>query len=126
MFRFDEDWNPSYSRSDMEGKSMTTNEFHARLAVLKAQAESMPESARPALDALIQQTIERHHRLTCACRTLHESVEDLRLAGTYLRFDLEATRRENRMLQARLHLTEHPENREEPGDASEPSSEGAD
>lgn len=105
---------------------MTTNEFHARLSALKAQVETMPESARPALDALIQQTVERHQRLTSACRTLHESVEDLRLAGTYLRFDLEATKRENRILQARLHLPEHPENREEPGESSEPWSEGAD
>ena len=99
---------------------MPTQEFQTRIEALKAQVATLPESARPALESLIRETIERHTRITSACATMRAGIEDLRLAHTYLQFDLEATRRENAALRQSRTPDAHPEN------DSEPWCEGAD
>lgn len=93
---------------------MPTKEFQTRIEALKAQVATLPENARPALEALIRETIERHTRVNAACAQMHQSVEDLRLAHTYLQFDLEATRRENASLRQNRSPAAHPENNSEP------------
>jgi len=81
---------------------MTRQEFESRIASLRQQINTLPAGARPALEALVRETVDRHARITSACDTLRTGVDDLRLSQTYLRFDLEATRRENAVLKRHL------------------------
>lgn len=101
---------------------MTQQEFESRIETLRRQIDTLPAGARPALEALVRETVDRHNRMNTACKTLQTGIDDLRLSHTYLRFDLEATRRENTML--RRHLTAR--SREEDNQGDEPWSEGAD
>lgn len=93
---------------------MKAQEFQTRIDALKAQVETLPPAARPALEALIRETIERHTRIITACAAMHSDMEDIRLAHTYMRFDLEATRRENAALRANRATPTHQENDDHP------------
>ncbi|MFZ4576145.1 MAG: hypothetical protein ACOYN0_17305 [Phycisphaerales bacterium] len=93
---------------------MLTQEFEARISALKAQVAALPPSARPALEALITETVERHSRISEAFDSMRTNLEDLRIAHSYMRFDLEATRRENAALKANRANPQHPENDDQP------------
>jgi predicted nucleic acid-binding Zn-ribbon protein len=77
---------------------MTENEFQTRLAALLQQIDTLPESERPKLAKLAEETQSRHQRMKKTIAELQESLDHLRLSVKYLVFDLEATRRENKYL----------------------------
>lgn len=77
---------------------MTENEFQTRLASLLEQIDTLPESERPKLAKLAEETQSRHKRMKKTITELQDSLDHLRLSVKYLVFDLEATRRENKYL----------------------------
>lgn len=101
---------------------MTHPEFEARIATLRQQINTLPAGARPALEALVRETVHRQTRINAACASMRNGIDDLRLSQTYLRFDLEATKRENALL--RRHLASRAKDDERNQD--DPWAEGAD
>ena len=77
---------------------MSEQEFQQRLGELLKQIETLPESQRGPLEALAQDTRNRHDRMKKTVADLQDSLDYLRLSIKYLVFDLEATRRENEYL----------------------------
>ncbi len=81
---------------------MKENEFQNRLQNLLEQIDTLPESERPKLAQLAQETQQRHTRMKKTITELQDSLDHLRLSVKYLVFDLEATRRENKYLRNML------------------------
>jgi len=81
--------------------------FQKKLAELVAEIETLPAQERGKLEALAEETKQRHQKLKQTVHSLQESIDYLRLSIKYLLFDLEATRRENSYL--RKMLEEGPE-----------------
>lgn len=81
---------------------MNEQEFQNKLSQLTSQVEDLPEGERAKLEALIEETRERHDRMKSCVGQLQESLDYLRLSVKYLVFDLEATRRENKYLRSML------------------------
>ena len=81
---------------------MNDRDFHARLGELLTKINDMPEGERDRLRKLADETKGRHDRVKKAIGEMQESLDYLRLSVTYLVFDLEATRRENRYLKDML------------------------
>ncbi len=77
---------------------MNEQDFKAKMTELLGQINDLPESDRPALERLAEETQGRHDRMKKTLRDLQESLDHLRLTVKYLVFDLEATRRENKYL----------------------------
>ena len=77
---------------------MATNDFQTKLQKLIDQLQTVPESERPKLEKLVEETKDRHERVQGSVKQLQESLDYLRLSVKYLVFDLEATRRENAYL----------------------------
>lgn len=86
---------------------MDESVFQKKLAELTQEIGTLPQSERAKLEALAEETKDRHEKLKETVSSLHESIDYLRLSIKYLVFDLEATRRENTDL--RKILEEEPE-----------------
>lgn len=86
---------------------MDENVFQQKLAELTQEIGTLPQSERAKLEALAEETKDRHEKLKKTVGSLQESIDYLRLSIKYLVFDLEATRRENTSL--RKTLEEEPE-----------------
>ncbi len=76
--------------------------FQAKLAELMGEISTLPKGERDKLQAMAEQTQERHQKLKKTVHDLQESLDYLRLSIKYLVFDLEATRRENSYLRKML------------------------
>ncbi|MFH1419406.1 MAG: transcriptional regulator [Planctomycetota bacterium] len=87
---------------------MDENTFQSKLAELVQEIGALPAGERAKLEALAQDTKERHKKLKQTVSSLQDSIDYLRLSIKYLLFDLEATRRENNYL--RKMLEEEPGN----------------
>lgn len=87
-----------------EGKGEYMNEetFQKKLAELVAEIGTLPTGEREKLQALADETKERHKQLKQTVSNLQESIDFLRLSIKYMLFDLEATRRENNYLRKML------------------------
>ena len=81
---------------------MTNETFQNRLDDLAQQIETLPESERARLLAMVAETGDRRERAHAATAELGDAIGSLRLTAQYLAFDLEATRREKVLLQAAL------------------------
>lgn len=77
---------------------MSEQQFQAEIEALMLKISKLPESKRGALGEAAEQTRQRHATLRQTVSQLQESLDHLRLSVKYLVFDLEATRRENRLL----------------------------
>ncbi|RIK62837.1 MAG: hypothetical protein DCC65_16960 [Planctomycetota bacterium] len=86
---------------------MDETTFQTKLAELVREITTLPDGERTKLEALAEQTRQRHEKLKATVSSLHDSIDYLRLSIKYLLFDLEATRRENEYLRKML---EEPEN----------------
>ena len=81
---------------------MNEQDFQAKLGELISQIGKLPESDRPAIAAIANETKDRHDKMKKTINDLQESLDYLRLSIKYLVFDLEATRRENQYLRKLL------------------------
>ena len=81
---------------------MNEETFQRKLAELVAEIQTLPEGERGKLEALAQQTRDRHKQLRETVSSLQESIDFVRLSIKYMLFDLEATRRENEQLRKML------------------------
>lgn len=89
-------------RATARGEPMDEQTFQKKLAELTKEIGNLPEEDRVKLEALAEQTKERHAKLRRTVTSLQESLDYLRLSIKYLLFDLEATRRENGYLRKML------------------------
>jgi hypothetical protein len=76
--------------------------FQRKLAELVQEIGNLPGEDRVRLEALAEQTKQRHEKLRKTVASLQDSIDYLRLSIKYLLFDLEATRRENGYLRKML------------------------
>jgi uncharacterized membrane protein len=81
---------------------MQEQDFQTRLESLMQQIAEMPADQRGNLEALANESRERHVKMKKTIADLQESLDYLRLSVKYLVFDLEATRRENDYLRTLL------------------------
>ncbi len=81
---------------------MNEQDFTAKLTDLMQQLDGLPDPAREQIQALADDTKERHGRMKKTVNELQEALDYLRLSVKYLVFDLEATRRENQYLRKML------------------------
>lgn len=81
---------------------MNDQDFTAKLTDLMQQLDGLPDPAKEHLQALADDTKERHGRMKKTVNELQEALDYLRLSVKYLVFDLEATRRENQYLRKML------------------------
>jgi len=81
---------------------MNEQDFQTKLAELTSQMDGLPEGEREKIEALVEETKDRHNRMKACVGQLQESLDYLRLSVKYLVFDLEATRRENKYLRSML------------------------
>lgn len=81
---------------------MNEQDFTAKLTDLMQQLDGLPDPAKEQLQALAQDTKDRHSRMKKTVNELQEALDYLRLSVKYLVFDLEATRRENQYLRKML------------------------
>jgi hypothetical protein len=81
---------------------MNEQDFQAKLGELISQIGKLPETDRPAIEAIANETKDRHDKMKKTINDLQESLDYLRLSIKYLVFDLEATRRENQYLRKLL------------------------
>ena len=77
---------------------MSEQQFQAEIEALMCKISKLPEGERGALGDAAEQARSRHASLRQTVTQLQESLDHLRLSVKYLVFDLEATRRENRLL----------------------------
>lgn len=105
---------------------MAQNDFQNKLQNLIDQLKSVPESDRPELERLVEETRERHDRIQGSVKQLQESLDYLRLSVKYLVFDLEATRRENAYLRGLLNDQVGEPDRNQPEDQGPPNGSDAD
>jgi chromosome segregation ATPase len=76
--------------------------FQKRLSELVSEINKLPPQERERLQALAQETRDRHDKIKKSMSGLQESLDFLRMSIKYLLFDLEATRRENGYLRKML------------------------
>lgn len=81
---------------------MQEQDFQSRLQSLMAQISELPEDQRGNLEAIANESRQRHEKMKRTISELQESLDYLRLSIKYLVFDLEATRRENEYLRKLL------------------------
>ncbi len=81
---------------------MNEQDFQAKLDHLTSQMADLPDGERAKIEALVEETRDRHARMKKCVGQLQESLDYLRLSVKYLVFDLEATRRENKYLRSML------------------------
>ncbi len=73
---------------------MTNDDLGARLDRIDTLIETLPESERGRIRALVTETRERHARIAESSRQAIEALDDWRVRLKYIIFDIEATRRE--------------------------------
>lgn len=76
--------------------------FEARLAEIRQRIEEVPAEQRPALEALLEETRERHADLRFNMNRLRNALDDYQLTVQYLIFDRDACRRERDELRRRM------------------------
>lgn len=81
---------------------MNEDAFHKKLEELVTEIGTLPEGDRTKLEALAQQTKQRHEHIRHTIGKAQDGIDNLRLSIKYLLFDLEATRRENKRLRDML------------------------
>jgi len=81
---------------------MQEQDFQTRLQSLMAQISELPEDQRGNLEAIANESRQRHEKMKRTIAELQDSLDYLRLSIKYLVFDLEATRRENEYLRKLL------------------------
>ena len=77
---------------------MSEQQFQAEIEALMCKISKLPEKERGVLGDAAEQARSRQASLRQTVTQLQESLDHLRLSVKYLVFDLEATRRENRLL----------------------------
>jgi len=90
-------------------KDMDEQLFQDKLSELMKQISRLPREKRGDMEALAEQTCDRHEKMRKAVSELQESLDHLRLSVKYLIFDLEATRRENKYLREMLNRSQDDE-----------------
>ncbi|BAM04090.1 hypothetical protein [Phycisphaera mikurensis] len=88
---------------------MSEQQFQAEIDALMCKIAQLPERERGALGDAAEQTRQRHASLRDTVAQLQESLDHLRLSVKYLVFDLEATRRENRLLRRLIETDNGPD-----------------
>jgi hypothetical protein len=73
---------------------MTTSEFNARIDAMMERIAALPETERGALEGLVTETRARYDVARQAFGQIQDAVADLQLNLKYMKFDVEATRRE--------------------------------
>lgn len=73
---------------------MTNDELGTRLDRIDTLIETLPESERGRIRALVIETRERHARIAESSRQAIEAIDDWRVRLKYIIFDIEATQRE--------------------------------
>jgi chromosome segregation ATPase len=81
---------------------MTEEVFEKRLAELVAEIGALPLTDRTKLQALAEETRQRHEQIKDTIAKAQDSIDTLRLSLKYLLFDLEASRRENLQLRKKI------------------------
>lgn len=81
---------------------MKEQEFQSKLSELMGAMSELPAGEQERIQALADETQQRHTRMKKTIGELQESLDYLRLSVKYLVFDLEATRRENKYLRKML------------------------
>jgi len=76
--------------------------FQQQLSELLVEMQKFPELERKKLGDLAGATSEKREKLKSSLASLQSSLDYLRLSIKYLTFDLEATKRENRVLRRML------------------------
>ncbi len=87
---------------------MSEQQFQAEIEALMSKIARLPEKDRGTLGDAAEQTRQRHASLRRTVTQLQESLDHLRLSVKYLVFDLEATRRENRLLRRMIEAENEP------------------
>lgn len=81
---------------------MKEQDFQNKLSELMGAIGDLPADEQARIQALAEETQQRHARMKKTIGELQESLDYLRLSVKYLVFDLEATRRENKYLRKML------------------------
>ena len=77
-----------------EKNTVNVQTFETRIAESRKQIDLLPEEMRDALLGLLDETVKRHSQIQGHMDRLRELLGDWRVKIKYLRFDLEATKRE--------------------------------
>ena len=75
---------------------MTHETFEKRLGELTARIDDLPPTQQETLRKLVDETRNRHERITHNAEKARAGLADWRIAVKYLAFDLEARQREQR------------------------------
>lgn len=81
---------------------MDEKSFQQRITELVDEIGALPTEERVKLEAIANESRQRHEKLKATVSSLQDSIDYLRLSIKYLLFDLEATRRENGYLRKML------------------------
>lgn len=81
---------------------MDEKAFQEQISELLVEVQRFPELNKQRIDEPTPTTSARHEKLKKSVASLQGSLDYLRLSIKYLTFDLEATKRENRMLRRML------------------------
>ena len=73
---------------------MNDHVFEARISETRQQIKALPVQQRDAVMAVLEDTLRRHAQIQHHVDRLRDLLADWRVRIKYLRFDLEATRRE--------------------------------
>jgi hypothetical protein len=76
--------------------------FQEQLSELLVEIQKYPELEKKKLGGLTEDATKRQKKLKSSIANLQNSLDYLRLSIKYLTFDLEATKRENRVLRRML------------------------
>jgi len=76
--------------------------FQEQLSELLVEIQKYPELEQKKLGGLVDDAAERQKKLKSNIANLQNSLDYLRLSIKYMTFDLEATKRENRVLRRML------------------------
>jgi len=76
--------------------------FQEQISELLVEIQRFPELEKKKYDDICPSAATKHAKLKKSVASLQNSLDYLRLSIKYLAFDLEATKRENRMLRRML------------------------
>jgi hypothetical protein len=81
---------------EASGGSTTSEELPVELVALKERIQGQPAAVRAELEPLIDEVLEHARFRSRVMLIARDALEQFRLDMAWLRFDLEATRRERR------------------------------
>ncbi|MBN2584106.1 MAG: hypothetical protein JXL80_13655 [Planctomycetes bacterium] len=81
---------------------MDEKAFEQQISELLVEIQRFPELEKKKFDDISSTVSAKHEKLKKSVASLQSSLDYLRLSIKYLTFDLEATKRENRMLRKML------------------------